>query len=220
MGLKHPAIPYVLPMAVFIAFLAMGGIPGLGAIEYPARVAVLAAVIWLFSRPVLDLRMPNWIGSILLGLAVFVVWVAPDVLWPSYREHWLFQNSLTGKVASSLPEQFRSDPMALIFRAIRATLIVPIVEELFWRGWLMRWLINKDFLSVPMGAYARDAFWITAAMFALEHGAYWEVGLLAGVAYNWWMVRTKSLGDCILAHAVTNGALSAYTVYGGHWQYW
>lgn len=84
----------------------------------------------------------------------------------------------------------------------------------------MRWLIKNDFLSVPLGAYARDAFWITAALFGLEHGPYWEVGLLCGIAYNWWMVRTRSLGDCILTHAVTNGILSAYVISGGHWQYW
>ena len=207
-------------MVLFIAILAMGGIPGLGRYEYPVRVAVLAGAIWLVSRPVLDLRMPHWAGSVALGLAVFVVWVGPDVLWPGYREHWLFQNSLTGKVSSSLPEEFRSDPMVLLFRAIRAAIIVPIVEELFWRGWLMRWLINNDFQKVPLGAYRSDSFWITAALFAVEHGPYWEVGLLAGVAYNWWMVRTKSLGDCILAHAVTNAVLSAYTVYGAHWHYW
>ncbi len=220
MVLEHPAIPYVAPMVVFLALMAAGGIPGLGAFEYPARVAVLAVVIWLFSRPVLDLRMPNWAGSIVLGLAVFVVWVAPDVLWPGYREHWLFQNSITGKIASSLQEQYRADPMVLIFRAIRASLIVPIVEELFWRGWLMRWLIRSDFLTVKLGEYAHDAFWITAALFATEHGPYWEVGLLAGAAYNWWLVKTKSLGNCILAHGVTNAVLSAYTVFGGHWQYW
>jgi uncharacterized protein len=218
--LKHPAVPFVLPMAVFMAFLAAGDFLGLGALEYPARVAILGLVIWLFSRPVLDLRMPHWIGSVLLGLAIFAVWVAPDVLFPGYRDHWLFQNSLTGKVSSSVAESLRTDPMVLIFRALRASLIVPIVEELFWRGWLMRWLIKNDFLSVPLGAYARDAFWITAALFAVEHGPYWEVGLLAGVAYNWWMVKTKSLGDCILAHAVTNAVLSAYTVFGARWQYW
>ena len=220
MGLKHPAVPYVLPMAVFLVLLSMGGIPGLGPLEYPVRVAILAAVIWIFSRPVLDLRMPHWVGSVLLGLAVFVVWVAPDVLWPHYREHWIFQNSLTGKVASSVPGEYRGNTLVLVFRAIRASLIVPVVEELFWRGWLMRWLIRNDFLSVRLGEYARDAFWITAALFAVEHGPFWEVGLLAGVAYNWWMVRTKSLGDCILAHGVTNAVLSAYTVFGGHWQYW
>ena len=207
-------------MAVFLGLLAIGGIPGLGTYEYPARVVLLAAVIWIFSRQVVDLAMPYWAGSVALGLGVFVLWVAPDFLWPTYREHWLFQNSITGKVGGTVDEALRGDPMVLIFRALRASIIVPIVEELFWRGWLMRWLIKNDFLSVGLGEYARDAFWITAALFAVEHGPYWEVGLMAGVAYNWWMVRTKSLGDCMLAHAVTNAVLSAYTVFGGHWQYW
>jgi CAAX prenyl protease-like protein len=88
------------------------------------------------------------------------------------------------------------------------------------RGWLMRWLIRGDFQSVPLGAYTRSSFWITALLFASEHGPFWEVGLAAGVAYNWWMVRTKSLGDCIVAHAVTNAVLSAYVVFTDRWEYW
>ena len=205
-------------MAVFMAFLSAGDVLGLGALEYPFRVVILAAVLWIFSRHVIDLRMPHWLGSIALGVAVFVLWVAPDVLWPGYRSHAIF--TLFGKVESSVPAELRADPLVLIFRFARAALIVPIVEELFWRSWLMRWLIRNDFLSVPLGAYARDAFWITAALFGLEHGPYWEVGLLCGVVFNWWMVRTRSLGDCILTHAVTNGILSAYVIAGGHWQYW
>ena len=69
----------------------------------------------------------------------------------------------------------------------------------------MRWLINPDFLKVPLGAYQAGAFWIVAVMFAAEHGPYWEVGLLAGIIYNWWMLRTRNVMDCIIAHAVTNG---------------
>ena len=73
---------------------------------------------------------------------------------------------------------------------------------------------------MPLGSYAGPSFWITAILFASEHGAYWEVGLLAGIAYNWWMIRTKKLGDCIVAHAVTNGVLSAYVILAGKWEYW
>jgi hypothetical protein len=99
-------------------------------------------------------------------------------------------------------------------------LLVPILEELFWRGWLMRWLIHADFQKVPFGKYAPNAFWIVAVLFASEHGAYWDVGLAAGVIYNWWMVRCKNLADCMLAHAVTNAMLSAYVLIAHQWQYW
>ena len=57
-------------------------------------------------------------------------------------------------------------------------------------------------------------------LFAAEHGPYWDVGLLTGFIYNWWMIRTKNLWDCIIAHAVTNGALAAWVVLAGQWQYW
>jgi CAAX prenyl protease-like protein len=84
----------------------------------------------------------------------------------------------------------------------------------------MRWLIKQKFELVPLGTYAPRAFWIVAVFFASEHGPYWEVGLVAGIAYNWWMIRTKSLADCMVAHSVTNALLSIYVLVGDHWEYW
>ena len=162
----------------------------------------------------------NWFGSITLGALVFGLWVAPDVLVPGYRNFPLFSNALLGHVHSSLPEGALHSPWVLGWRTARAVLIVPIVEELFWRGWLMRWLINNDFERVRLGAYTPSAFWITAVLFASEHGSYWDVGLVTGAVYNLWMVRTKSLANCVLMHAVTNGLLCAYVIYAGQWQYW
>ena len=73
------------------------------------------------------------IAGIALGLAVFLIWVGPDALWPGYRAHWLFSNSLLGKPASSLPAGFNRSPMVLIFRTLRAVALVPILEEIL--GW-------------------------------------------------------------------------------------
>ena len=84
----------------------------------------------------------------------------------------------------------------------------------------MRWLINTDFRRVPLGTYSPFAFWLTAALFAAEHGSYWDVGLLTGIIYNWWMIRSKSVASCIFMHAVTNGLLSAYVITAAQWQYW
>ncbi|MBM3814615.1 MAG: CAAX prenyl protease-related protein [Acidimicrobiia bacterium] len=218
--LRPPWLPYVGPFAIFVLFLALGDKLGLGAWEFPFRVLALTLSLWFLSRHVIDLRAPNWLSSSLVGIGVFVIWVAPDVLWPTYRQHWLFQNSIMGTITSSLPEGFHMDPMVLVFRSIRAIILVPIIEELFWRAWLMRWLINPDFEKIPLGAYQASSFVVTALLFASEHGPYWEVGLVAGIIYNAWMIRTRSLGDCILAHAVTNAALSAYVVFCGKWEYW
>jgi CAAX prenyl protease-like protein len=188
------------------------------------RVTVLTAVLWFVflgsARPIIDLRVHHLVATLGIGIAVFVLWIAPDVLIPGYRHFWLFENVVTGKAATSMSSAAMLSWPVLILRLIRAVIIVPIVEELFWRAWLMRWLIDNDFEKVPLGKYSAQAFWIVAVLFASEHGSYWDVGLLTGIIYNWWMVRTRSLGDLILAHAVTNGILGAYVIAFGKWEYW
>ena len=216
-----PSLPYVLPFAVFLIFLGLQQYSPLSVeIDYPLRVVILAAVLWGFSRQVIDLKSSRPLETVLLGVAVFAIWVGPDILFPAYRQHWLFQNSVLGKISNKVPPEVLASPVVLWSRIIRAVVLVPILEELFWRGWLMRWLISPRFQEVKLGAYSRSAFWITAVLFASEHGSYWDVGLIAGIAYNWWMIRTKSLGDCILAHAVTNACLCGYVVATQHWEYW
>ena len=218
---RWPSLPYVLPFIVFLVFLALQQyVPLNVSIEYPLRVVLLAAVLWVFSRQVIDLRCPRWLSTVTLGIAVFVIWVGPDVLFPHYREYWLFQNTLFGTFSNKVPEGLLTSPIALWSRILRAVVIVPIIEELFWRAWLMRWIISPKFQQIKLGDYSPASFWITAILFASEHGSYWDVGLIAGIAYNWWMIRTKSLGDCILAHAVTNGCLCWYVVATHHWEYW
>lgn len=218
---RWPSIPYVLPFASFMAFLAIQNYAALPpSIDYPVRVIALSVILWVFSRHVIDLHCTHALQSVVLGAAVFVIWIGPDVLIPGYRQHWLFQNAILGRIGAPVSEQIIMAPVVLWTRILRAVVLVPIIEELFWRAWLMRWLISPRFEQIKLGAYAPMAFWVTAILFASEHGPYWDVGLITGVIYNWWMVRTRSLGDCILVHAVTNGCLCAYVVAGKHWEYW
>ncbi len=218
---KHPAVPYVAPFAVFMLFIALAHwLPGSPGLLYPIRVVVVGVVLAVFSRRLVSLRAGNWVGSIGIGVIVFVLWVAPDVLWPAYRSHWLFDNALVGSAKSSVPHDAKTDLVFIALRIFGSVALVPVLEELFWRGWLMRWLIQPDFQAVRLGAYTPYSFWVTAVLFAAEHGSYWDVGLLAGVLYNWWMVRTGRLADCIVAHAVTNGLLAVYVLSSGQWQYW
>jgi len=216
-----PSLPYVLPFAVFLLFLTgQKYIPLNPVYEYPLRDLILLAVLLIFSRHVIELRSYHRLETVLLGIAVFAVWIGPDVAFPAYRQHWLFQNSFIGGTGGSPPEAVLLTPVVLWSRIFRAVVLVPIIEELFWRAWLMRWLISPQFEKVPLGAYKPAAFWITAVLFASEHGSYWDVGLIAGIVYNWWMVRTRSLGDCILVHAITNACLCGYVVATHHWEYW
>jgi CAAX prenyl protease-like protein len=217
---RQALVGYTSPFVVFVAVMGLEHALSLPVqVMYPIRILLVLATLVVFSRPYLNFRPTHAVSSILMGVAVFVVWIAPDLLF-HYRGFWLFDNSLMGHPGSTLPPELHRNLPFILLRTAGATLVVPVLEELFWRGWLMRWLIEPKFLSVPFGAYVPSAFWIVAVLFASEHGAYWEVGLLAGIAYNWWAVRTKNLADCILAHAVTNGILSAYVLVTGQWQYW
>ncbi len=218
---KYPAAQYVAPFVLFLVFLSLSSQFHANAYwSVPLWVVVLAVVCFLCWPAEISARPVHWMASIGVGVAVFLLWIAPDVFIPGYRQTLLFSNGIIGHLHSSMSGAELQSPWVLGWRTARAVLIVPIVEELFWRAWLMRWLINSDFRRVPLGAYAPLAFWLTALLFASEHGSYWDVGLLTGVIYNFWMVRTRSVADCILMHAVTNGVLSGFVIATGQWQYW
>ena len=219
--LRDPSAPYVIPFGVFMVLLAVQSyIPLPQNAEYALRCAILTAVLWYFSRHVISFRLSNPIGSLALGFAVFLIWIGPDALIPGYRQHWLFQNSMTGQASGTIDAAARTDMVALFFRTFRAVILVPIIEELFWRAWALRWVANTEFETMPLGTYTTMSFWVVAGLFAAEHGPYWEVGLICGILYNWWMGKTRSLGDLILTHAVTNGVLCAYVIATGKWEYW
>jgi CAAX prenyl protease-like protein len=216
----HATLGYTAPFVAFVAMLAIEKAAGVPAVYfYPLRFTVVLSLILIYSRRYLSFRPQYPLASIALGVAVFVIWVAPDVLF-GYRHSWMFDNSLLGSAVTSLPVSLKQNVPFMALRAISSAALVPILEELFWRGWLMRWLIAKNFLAVPLGKYVPYSFWMVAILFASEHGPYWEVGLVAGVIYNWWIIRTRNLADCILAHGVTNAVLSAYVLATGQWQYW
>jgi CAAX prenyl protease-like protein len=217
---RRATAAYIAPFLAFVGIMALERVVPLPPEWlYLARFIIVSALIAVFSRPYLSFRPSYPLASVVVGVVVFVIWVAPDVLF-GYRHFWLFENALTGSAVTSLPAGLKSNVGFMVLRTVSSAMLVPILEELFWRGWMMRWLINTDFLGVPLGKYVPSAFWIVAVLFASEHGPYWEVGLLAGIAYNWWIIRTRNLADCIMAHGVTNAVLAGYVLVTGQWQYW
>jgi hypothetical protein len=218
---SYPSFGYVAPFVLLLVLVYGSAHTGWNALwQSPAIALALALAVWLCWRRGIEWKLTDASGGALLGVAVFLLWIAPETFFPAYRNSTLFHNGIIGHVQSSLPPDATHSPWVLFWRSLRAVLLVPVIEELFWRAWLMRWLITTDFERVPLGRYAPAAFWLVAVLFAFEHGPYWDVGLAAGVTYNWWMVRTKSLADCIWTHAVTNACLSVYVIATGAWAYW
>ena len=217
---QKATIGYIAPFFTFVGIMAVERvIPLPPQWLYSIRFFVVLGVILAVSRPYLSFRPSYPLVSMFIGVVVFGIWVGPDIAF-GYRHHWLFENPITGSAVSTLPPWLKGNIKFIILRTVSSTLLVPVLEELFWRGWMMRWLIDTRFQRVPLGKYSPFAFWVVALLFASEHGPYWEVGLAAGIIYNSWMVRTRNLADCMLAHAVTNGVLSVYVLFTGQWQYW
>jgi len=214
---RWPEIGYVLPFAVFIVFLAIGKyVP----VPQPVRFFSILALLALFSRGLLPTRPARPFSSILLGVVVFFIWIGPDVLIPGYRNSILFSNSIVGHPEGATVPADKINTIFLLFRVLSSVVTIPLIEELFWRGWMMRWIANHHFNRIPIGTYHAEAFWIVAVLFASEHGSFWDVGLATGIIYNWWAIRTRNLTDCVIAHTVTNACLAVYVIGWGQWQYW
>jgi len=111
---------------------------------------------------------------------------------------------------------------AMVWIGIRlfgAVVIVPIMEELFWRSFLLRYLINTDFKQVSIGAFSWSSLVWTVLLFGMEHQR-WLAAMVAGLFYTVLLYRTKSLSASILAHATTNLALGIYVLVTQQWEYW
>ncbi|MBB5019572.1 hypothetical protein HNQ59_002874 [Chitinivorax tropicus] len=177
--------------------------------------SVLIALAW-FSRDYRELRTPGsltwaqWLLGITVGLLVFVVWIHLD-------QGWMLMGEMKGYRPVDATGQL--DIWLIATRWLGAALIVPVMEELFWRSFLMRWLSQEAFLESPPQRPDGRAFWITAVLFGLEHQQ-WLAGIIAGVAYGWLYRQTGRISVPIVAHAVTNGVLGVWVVSTGQWQFW
>jgi CAAX prenyl protease-like protein len=109
----------------------------------------------------------------------------------------------------------------LIPRLFRLIVVVPLVEEIFWRGWLARYLVNRDFTKTQVGTFTPLAFWGTSIGFMLEHSpADWPAAFVTGILFNVVAIKTGSLAACVVAHAVANLLLAAYVLQSHQWGYW
>ncbi|MGE4423619.1 MAG: CAAX prenyl protease-related protein [Pseudodesulfovibrio sp.] len=216
----------VAPFALYMAFVAVLEIPALFTGEplspsftlglYPVKAALVGAALLAFRKSYTDLdwgslRNPAPTAlSVCAGAAVFILWINLDLPW-----------AVQGELTSYDPTNAAPGwALALIItRVAGAVLVVPVMEELFWRSFLVRYLANRDFMAVRAGTFTLFSFTATAALFGLEHQLY-LAGILAGLAYNAIYRKTGSLAQCVLSHAVTNGLLAAYVLATGYWRFW
>jgi CAAX prenyl protease-like protein len=100
-----------------------------------------------------------------------------------------------------------------------STIVVPPLEEVFYRSFLYRYIIKVDFQAVPVGAFHWMAFGVTSVFFGVSHYE-WLAGILCGFAYQGLVCWKKRLGDAMTAHAITNLLLGIWVVWKGAWNFW
>lgn len=214
----------VLPFAAYILFLALADylIPlfNIAGIDdkwfYVIKILTVLAILLYFWRSYTELTIWPSVSQLgyatIAGLAVLLLWILPYPTWAT----------LGDDVQGFNPIQNQTQYSAFLWlstRILGAAMIVPVMEELFWRSFLMRWIDNKDFLSVSSANVSFFAIIVSAGLFALEHHL-WLAGLFAGLIYGLLYKIYKNLWVPIFAHAVTNGLLGFWIVLTGNWQYW
>jgi CAAX prenyl protease-like protein len=152
----------------------------------------------------------QWLLAIVVGLGVFVAWIHLDHPGIAFE---------AGRGFDPTAADGRIDPVLAGMRLVGLALVVPVMEELFWRSFLMRWIDSRDFLAADPGRPSAFAFAATCGLFAMEHSL-WLAGLVAGAAYGILYARTRNLWVPILSHAVTNGVLGVWIVTTGNWRFW
>lgn len=220
-----PEWPYLLPMGVFMAFIFVGGLAEwLYPWAYAGRTLVVGALlVWVWPRVRRDVAWTHLPLGLLVGVVGTVQWIGME----SLLVHLAGRKGLSLAVVQLVsnvdnfydyPKAFASPAMLwafLLVRLLGPVLVVPVMEELFWRDWLWRTVAahdsTGDFAREPVGVYTAKAFWLVPVAFAFVHVQF-LTAIVWGLLIAWLLVRTKSLGACIVAHATTNLLLGLWVL--------
>ena len=221
---KRKLAAYTLPMLTFLLLLGLkdllkkaGGPFWLQFPEYwiyPTQAIVCGSLLIFFRREYDSHRFARVAFTLAIALIVFIFWIAP-------QEFFGFAPRLTGFD----PGVFSGEPLAywatVAMRFLRLVVVVPLVEEIFWRGFLLRYLVDERFFAVPFGKFTWLSFSVVTVAFCSGHARPdWTAALITGALYNFVAYRTKSLLSCVLAHAVTNLLLGLWIMRTGQWGFW
>ena len=218
---NRAALARIVPFLVFLGFIALADLlerqhVSVHALRwlYPVQFLTVAACLAYYWRDYTELHSfdLSWRQAalgIVVGIVVFVLWI-------SLTAGWMTLGTPRGY---NVLDQGDINWTVLVFRFAGAALLVPLMEELFWRSFLLRWIDHTDFSAFDPRAVSVKALAISIVLFGFEHQL-WLAGIVAGIAYSALYVRCRTLWISILAHAVTNGLLGCWIVATHRWEFW
>ena len=188
---------------------------------YLVKTLVAAWMIWDFRRYIMEMRWKFSWEAVVVGIVVFVMWVGlgPLLNMLGVSSQWI---EIRAGAKSSNPFTVFSAWLAwmfIIIRIVGSSVVVPPLEEVFFRSFVYRYIAKPDFQLVPIGQFFWTPFIVTSVLFGFEH-VQWFAGILCGFAYQGLVCWKKRLGDAITAHAITNFLLGIWVVHKGAWHFW
>jgi CAAX prenyl protease-like protein len=211
---------YVLPMAIFMGFTSVGASwKSLYALSYVTKTVGVAVALWVLWPKFTKARWDHWWLGVIVGMIGIFQWVGMQL----YLQQ--FQFFKPSPDAFDPTAWFEGQPGIMwAFIAVRiagAVLVVPVMEELFWRDFLWRTIMAPaDFKSAKVGEWGWQPFLGVAVAFSFVHGNWWLTSIVWALMIGAMLVWTRSLGACIIAHATTNLLLAAYVLYTHQWFFW
>ena len=202
---SYPALPYLMPLAaMLVATLLVQATTGRFPYTYGLKPLLAGLVLQNYRRSYPALLPRPSLLAVLVGIVVWVVWaalvrpgeaVSPyQALSPGWSEAWI------------------------ALRMVGGVLVVPLVEELAFRGYLMRRLQGEMFEQFD-GPTTVRALIFSSVAFGLMHDA-WLAGILAGLAYGWVATRRGGLSNAVVAHMLTNLLLAVQVLVLKQWGLW
>ena len=226
---NSPLAARVAPFLIFVALTLAQGKCG-AASAYWFYLAKTLVGLWLIfaMRPlVTEMRWAFSWSAVLVGVGVFAAWVGISGEWATQDSLWVkigWSPAPTTAAAVWNPHaQFgEGSALAWLFIGVRilgSTLVVPPLEEVFYRSFLYRYIASQNFLSVPLDKFLPLPLLATALVFGFSHNE-WLAGIMCGAAFQWLVIRNHRLGDALTAHAITNFLLGVWVVWKGDWKFW
>ena len=217
-------VAYVLPMFTFLAFIWLGSNwskehPWTYVTAYVARTIIVAGLLLYLWPCFTKIRWNHWWLGAIVGVVGIFQWVGMQLFLQRHFDHFKPSSDFFN------PATYFQTPASLWYfvavRMIGAVLVVPVMEELFWRDYLWRQILApSDFKLASVGEWDWRAFLIVSGAFALVHGNWWATSIVWALMVGALLVYTKSLGACIIAHAVTNLLLAFYVLWKKDWAFW
>ena len=208
---------YVFPFAIYLVMgdLTRVILPGFDEyhiyIAYCLRTIAVGYILIRYRSLYTELARWRLDGtSVLTGVVICLLWVGLEGFYPMFSSadvHYdpaIFDTAAFG--------------FLILVRFAGSVLVAPLIEELFCRSFLMRYVIDERWQDVPIGTYTLGSFVIVTLFFGFSHFR-WLPGILTAVLLNLLLYRTKNLSSCVVAHATANLLLLVYVVYTGGWEF-